>query len=61
MDPSDQGKIHLHVLHFGLRQPGQNGVEGGGEVKEQGADSGVESIQGGVGFLQQVGHQPQQV
>ena len=55
IDRCDERKIHLHVLQFGLQQLGLDGVKGAGEVKEQDADSSVGSIQGGVGFLQQVG------
>ena len=53
MDPYDEGRIHLHVLQFGLQQLGLDGVEGAGEVEEHDVDSSVGSIQGGVGFLKQ--------
>ena len=54
IDPWDEGRVHMHVLKFGFQQPWLDGVESAGEVEEHDVDSGVGSIQGGVGFLQQV-------
>ena len=48
--------LFQHVLQFGLQQPGMDGIEGIGELEEHDADSDVGSIQGRVGFLQQVDH-----
>ena len=47
INPCDEGRIHLHVLQFGLQQPVLDAVEGAGEAKEHDMDQGVGSIHGG--------------
>ena len=43
IEPCDKRRMHLHVLQFGLQQPGLDGVEGAGGAEEHGA--GVKSVE----------------